>query len=94
MICASAVVWSSQMPIWRAISIAVADVSPVTIFTCIPALTHWPTAPGTSGRIGSLMAVTAWKVSFLPPASALMSGCSPSASVRQAKASVRMAWFW
>ena len=35
---------SSHRPIWRAISRAVAGVSPVTIFTAIPALRHSATA--------------------------------------------------
>ena len=45
-----------QRPICRAISVAVPGVSPVTIFTLMPADWHFFTASGTSGRIGSLMA--------------------------------------
>ena len=55
-----------QSPIWRAISVAVPGVSPVTILTAIPADWHCRTASGTSGRIGSLMAKMPRKVS--PPA--------------------------
>ena len=40
---------------------AVADVSPVTIFTSMPAFRQSCTACGTSLRTGSLMATTAWK---------------------------------
>ena len=51
-------------PIWRAISVAVPGVSPVTIFTPIPADWHFCTASGTSGRIGSLIATIPRKIIF------------------------------
>ena len=50
---------TSIMPHCCAISIAVAVVSPVTIFTSIPACLHWRIAEGTSLRNGSLMATIA-----------------------------------
>ncbi|CUP56929.1 Uncharacterised protein [Segatella copri] len=49
-------------PIWRPISLAVPGVSPVTIFTLIPAFIHSATAAGTSSRTGSLIATTPIKV--------------------------------
>ena len=67
---------TSRIPICLAISSAVADVSPVTIFTSMPALTHCLTASGTSWRSGSLMAQIA---------------CSSTPSpLSMAKASVRI----
>ena len=42
---------------WRAISMAVRELSPVTIFTAIPALSHLATACGTSSLTGSSMAM-------------------------------------
>ena len=45
-------------PIWRAISLAVAGVSPVTILIRIPARIHSSIAAGTSSRTGSEIAVT------------------------------------
>ena len=48
---------SSQSLIWRAISLAVPGVSPVTIFTCMPACIHSSIAAGTSARTGSAIAV-------------------------------------
>ena len=50
---------SVHKPIWRPISRAVPVVSPVTIFTCMPASRHSRTAGGTSARTGSLMATRA-----------------------------------
>ena len=55
---------SFQRPIWRAISFAVPDVSPVTIFTLIPASTHSLTAEGTSSLTGSAMAAIPMKQSL------------------------------
>ena len=49
---------SFHRPIWRAISRAVAGVSPVTILTSIPAFRQRPTASGTSSRTGSEIAAT------------------------------------
>ena len=66
----------SQRPIWRAISVAVPGVSPVTIFTPIPADWHFFTASGTSGRIGSLIAKIPKKV--IPP--------SPTSSAQSSEA--------
>ena len=51
--------------IWRAISRAVAGVSPVTIFTFIPAFKQSETAAGTSLRTGSAMAVIPKKVNLI-----------------------------
>ena len=65
-------------PIWRAISVAVPGVSPVTIFTPIPADWHLPTASGTSGRMGSLMAKIPRKV--IPPSSTNSEQSSPTPS--------------
>ena len=50
---------SFHSPIWRAISVAVAAVSPVTILTAMPADMHSATAAGTSSRTGSAIAATA-----------------------------------
>ena len=50
---------TSIIPHCCAISIAVAVVSPVTIFTSMPACPHWRIAEGTSLRNGSLMATIA-----------------------------------
>lgn len=47
------------IPIWRAISRAVRALSPVTIFTSMPARRQSATAAGTSARTGSLMATIA-----------------------------------
>ena len=47
---------SFHSPIWRAISVAVAAVSPVTILTAMPADMHSATAAGTSSRTGSAIA--------------------------------------
>ena len=58
---------SFHRPIWRAISRAVAGVSPVTILMAMPAPRQRATAAGTSSRTGSEMAATAAKRS--PPAS-------------------------
>ena len=57
--------FSSHNPIWRAISLAVPEVSPVTILTLIPALTHSLTAWGTSIRIGSEIATIPRNVRLL-----------------------------
>ena len=51
----SSVELSSQRPICRAISLAVPEVSPVMIFTPIPASRHCWIASGTSLRTGSMM---------------------------------------
>ena len=50
-------------PICRPISLAVAGVSPVTIFTSMPADKHSATAAGTSSRTGSEMAAIPMKCS-------------------------------
>ena len=82
---------SSHRPICRAISRAVAGVSPVTILTPIPAFRHCRTAAGTSSRTGSRMAATAEKRN--PPAATAPRHSEACVSAH-ATASVRMAWFW
>ena len=82
---------SSQSPICRAISRAVAGVSPVTIFTLIPASRQRPTAAGTSSRTGSEMAATAAKCR--PPARTASVHSAAEVSAH-ATARVRMARFW
>ena len=47
---------ASRRLLWRAISLAVSGLSPVTILTVIPASRHSSSAPGTSGRTGSAIA--------------------------------------
>ena len=54
--------FSVHRPICLPISFAVPGVSPVTIFTCIPASKQRFTASGTSGRIGSEIATIPRKV--------------------------------
>ena len=56
--------WAVQSPTCRPISFAVPGVSPVTIFTLIPASKHSFTAAGTSLRTGSAMATMPRKVNF------------------------------
>ena len=51
-----------HVPICLAISLAVPGVSPVTIFTSIPAFKHSATASGTSVRTGSEIATIPKKV--------------------------------
>ena len=81
-------------PIWRAISVAVPGVSPVTILIPIPADWHLATAAGTSGRIGSEMATTPRKLRLFSETSATQSSGSLSSTKRNAKPSVRIAIFW
>ena len=81
-------------PIWRAISVAVPGVSPVTIFTPIPADWHLATAAGTSGRIGSLMATTPRNDKSFSATNDTQSDASASSTILNAKPSVRMAIFW
>ena len=92
-ICAPSGILSCQIPICLAISMAVADVSPVTIFTSMPALLHDLTAPGTSSRSGSLMAAIACKVSSLPHSLRLNDVTSLPISL-YARARVRIACDW
>ncbi|CAK7066846.1 MAG: hypothetical protein MEEGG_02950 [Eggerthella lenta] len=82
---------SFHSPIWRAISRAVAGVSPVTILMPIPAPRQRPTAAGTSSRTGSEMAATAAKCR--PPALTASRQSSDAVSAH-ATASVRMARLW
>ena len=82
---------SFHSPIWRAISRAVAGVSPVTILMPIPASRQRATAAGTSSRTGSEMAATAAKCS--PPALTASRQSSDAVSAH-ATASVRMARLW
>ena len=69
---------------------AVADVSPVTIFTSIPAFAHSLTAPGTSSLSGSLMAAMPCNVRAFPLVFRSKVDVSPLISI-YANASVRMA---
>ena len=80
-------------PIWRAISVAVPGVSPVTILIPIPADWHLATAAGTSGRIGSEMATTPKKFKSLAETSSVQSFGSFSPTILKAKPRVRIAMF-
>ena len=82
-----------QRPIWRAISVAVPGVSPVTILMPIPADWHLATAAGTSGRIGSEMATTPKKFRSLAETSSVQSFGSFSPTILNANPSVRIAIF-
>ena len=86
---------SSSLQRWicRPISRAVAGVSPVTIFTSMPAPRHSSTASLTSSLTGSLIATMPWKVS---PSRVTPSPCSGMGASRTlyAKPSVRIAWLW
>ena len=82
-----------QMPIWRAISRAVAVVSPVTILTWMPAFKHSATAAGTSSRTGSEIATNPRKMSPVSANSEI--GWSLfSFMILYANPRVRIAWFW
>ena len=71
---------SEMIPVWRAISKAVAAVSPVTIFTSIPAWRHWLIASGTSARKGSLIATMANSVLLTAIAKVRIACCCHSYS--------------
>ena len=71
-----------QIPICRPISFAVPGVSPVTIFTAMPACKQCFTAAGTSGRTGSEIATMPKKVKFVKvkPPSEKQCSIEPSSS--------------
>ena len=82
---------SLHRPMPRPISRAVAGVSPVTIFTSMPAWRTRRTASGTSGRTGSAMATMPSSLTCGRSAARLSSPETwPSGSSTQEKPSVRM----
>lgn len=85
--------FSFQRPICLPISFAVPDVSPVTILTCMPALTQSLIAAGTSSRTGSEIAKIPTKFRFFAFSFPSLRTSSLSLLSTYAKASVRIALF-